>query len=60
MKASAQDRHSLFLLLSLLFFFVLAPLREYGRIGTSESIDLTRKRLRLLGLSVGANAQTMR
>ena len=33
MKASTHDRHSLFLLLSLLFFFVLAPLREYGRIG---------------------------
>ena len=34
MKASTQDRHSLFLLLSLLFFLVLVhPLDEYGRIG---------------------------
>ena len=34
MKASGQDRHSLFLLLSLVFFLVLAhPLDEYGRIG---------------------------
>ena len=34
MKASAQDRHSLFLLLSLVFFLVLVhPLDKYGRIG---------------------------
>jgi hypothetical protein len=34
MKASTQDRHSLFLLLSLVFFLVLVyPLDEYGRIG---------------------------
>ena len=34
MKASTQDRHSLFLLLSLVFFLVLVPLLdEYGRIG---------------------------
>ena len=34
MKASTEDRHSLFLLLSLVFFLVLVhPLDEYGRIG---------------------------
>jgi len=33
MTASAQDRHSLFLLLSLVLFCTLAPLLEQGRIG---------------------------
>lgn len=33
MKATAQDRHSLFLLLSLVVFLVLFPFLEHGRIG---------------------------
>src|SRR5215469_12992693 len=41
MKASTQDRHSLFLLLSLVFFLVLIhPLDEYGRIGESVVLVL--------------------
>src|SRR6516165_96942 len=41
MKASTQDRHSLFLLLSLVFFLVLAhPLDEYRRIGDPVALVL--------------------